>query len=1174
MGKSEIRDFALRVRKGLMEQVARRAEMLDVTRDGPGASVAAQPVRPTIPEVSISTAAVENQPGFQAAYDALVKAVRERGFDRVVEDAACTWFNRFTCLWYMEVNGYLPEGIPGLSGLERMPHGTGHQRNLIISQCKKLSGMFPYIFEDRMGFEGLLLPDRLLGEDSIVRDMMDSIDREEFLENVQITGWLYQYFISPEKDRVYAALRRNKKTKKDDIAAATQLFTPDWIVKYMVENSLGRLWLEAHPDDDLKSGWRYYLEEAGQSGEVVCRLKEAAAERKGLSPEEIKVLDPAMGSGHILVYAFDVLYSIYLSAGYMEESIPALILENNLYGLDIDDRAAGLAYFALMMKGRSKDSGLFDKKVRPRLYWIRESGDLAIEDVISLVRSDRIGGDEHDCRRDLTLLLETFRDAGELGSVIKLPDMDLVRLRKWWESLGESIGMDIEAFTVHGRIKDLINQALVMQDKYHVVVTNPPYMGIRGMNANLAGYLNTHYKISKHDLFTVFMDLARGMTIPGGFMALINQHSWMFLSSYQRFREEFAQKCCICSMLHLGSGVFWGNVGTIVQSTAFVARNMSLEGYRSVFLNLQGGSSSLLKEQALLGTKAGGGDNVHTLCISDLEDIPGKPIAYWAKESIVRAFARNKKLGELAKPRQGMATSDNNRFVRHWYEVPLQSIGFGCGSADEAKRSGCRWFPYNKGGSYRKWYGNNSLVVNWENGGEQVKELAALLYGSYTRTIKNIQFYFREAITYTFISNRMGVRYSPPGFIFDVAGSSVFAEGERLYTILAFLCSKLTGVFLEILNPTFNIQVGDIKNLPFAEIEDANVRQRIVRLCRENIEISRLEWDWRETSWDFKRHPLIEYRKEAATIEKAYSNWHYLTEKLFNRLKSNEEELNRIFIDLYQLQDALTPGLEDQDITFEKADKAGAVKSFISYAVGCMFGRYTPDSDGILNAGGFFDQSGCMKKVVKLDNIIPVMGEEFFTDNILSRFEVFLESVFMADTLEQNLDYIAAALGKRPYETAREAVGRYFERQFYKDHLNTYNKRPIYWMFSSGREGGFKALVYMHRYSPSILKALQREYLPRVMEVYRRGFVQAEEEVPKGQGTKQAKAAAKRKDVLKRRLEECVIYGRALSRAAHEGITINPDEGVTANYAKFQKIRVQHPEGDGSISVNLLEKWL
>ena len=412
---------------------------------------------------------------------------------------------------------------------------------------------------------------------------------------------------------------------------------------------------------------------------------------------------------------------------------------------------------------------------------------------------------------------------------------------------------------MHGRIKDLINQALVMQGKYHVVVTNPPYMGIRGMNANLAGYLNTHYKISKHDLFTVFMDLARGMTIPGGFMALINQHSWMFLSSYQRFREEFAQKCCICSMLHLGSGVFWGNVGTIVQSTAFVARNMSLEGYRSVFLNLQGGSSSLQKERHCWMPRRSRRYCAHPLHIRP-GGYPGNPLRTGQRKVLFVPLPETK-AGELAKPRQGMATSDNNRFIRYWYEVPLQSIGFGCGSADEAKRSGCRWFPYNKGGSYRKWYGNNSMVVNWENGGEQVKELAALLYGSYTRTIKNIQFYFREAITYTFISNRMGVRYSPPGFIFDVAGSSVFVEGERLYIILAFLCSKLTGVFLEILNPTFNIQVGDIKNLPFAEIEDAGIRQRIVRLCRENVEISRLEWDWRETSWDFKRHPLIEYRK-------------------------------------------------------------------------------------------------------------------------------------------------------------------------------------------------------------------------------------------------------------------------------------------------------------------------
>ena len=1152
MRDKELRDFALRARKSLVKQVANRAACFGITR-GPGQ-------------------AGQNAAADPAAFDALERDVRERGFDSVVEDVACIWFNRFTCLWYMEVNGYLPEGATGLSELEKACRVSEQHRQLIIRQCKRLSGMLPYVFEDRLGFERLLLPDEPFGEDSVIRDMVESTSREKFLGNVQVIGWLYQYFMSPEKDRVYAALRDNKKIKKEDIPAATQLFTPGWIVKYMVENSLGRLWLDSHPDDRLKSGWHYFLEEARQKPEGTCRIETAAERRKKLSPEEIKVLDPAMGSGHILVYAFDVLYGIYLSAGYEKGRIPGLILKNNLYGLDIDEKAADLACFALMMKARSKDSGLLDKNIRPNLYSIREGGALSVEDAVSIAEFGQNCRAGEACRRDLTLLLEVFRDAGEFGSVIKLPDIDLGRLMKWWEGIGVSIGGDAEASTAYGRIKGLIKQAIVMQGKYHVVVTNPPYMGIRGMNANLAGYLNIHYRTSKHDLFTVFMDLARRMTVPGGYMALINQHSWMFLSSYQKFREEFVRECRICSMLHLGSGVFGENVGTIVQSTAFAARNMPCGGYRSVFVDLQGRSSSSMKEQALLDIKAGRRGIVHTLCISDLEDIPGKPVAYWAKESIIRAFARNKKLGELAKPRQGMATSDNDRFVRYWYEVPVQSIGFGCSSADEALKSGCRWFPYNKGGSYRKWYGNNGLVVNWHNDGREIKELAASLYGSYTRTIKNIRYYFKEAITYTFISNKMGVRYSPRGFIFDVAGSSVFAEGDQLYIILAFLCSKLTGVFLEILNPTFNIQVGDIKNLPVAEVKDDYLRERIVRLCRESIAISRIEWDARETSWDFKKHPLLQYNKGAHTIEKAYLNWRSRTETLFSRLKSNEEELNRIFIDLYRLQDILTPEVEDRDITIEKADRVSAVKSLVSYAVGCMFGRYSPGRNGIVNAGGAFEQGKSMERVVKMDNIIPVMGPEFFKDNMLSRFEGFIGDVFGPGTLEENLEYTAGALGKRQGETAREAIGRYFDREFYKDHLNMYKRRPVYWMFSSGREGGFKALVYIHRYCPSVLGVLRREYLQRAVDAYRDEIVRVEAAASGKAGTAGAKTLWKRMEVLARRLDECVVYDRALSRADSEGIIINPDDGVAANYSKFQNITIPHPEGKGLLSINLLAK--
>jgi len=1198
LGKNELKDFALRARNNLIEQVAQRAALFGITWDTMERDEGANPGSQT--ETNFYGPPEAGEARRTVSVTALRRDVQERGFERVIEDAACIWFNRLVCLWYMEVNGYLPpekaifapqkrskeqteikgstviiflDEERGYKGKSPGDEGEGLFRYKIIRRCEEFSEIMPFLFADSLGYERLLLPDCLIGESSVVRDMVEHLDREDFLDNVQITGWLYQYFISPKKDEVYEGLRKNKKIAKEDIPAATQLFTPDWIVKYMVENSLGRLWLASHPESRLKSGWYYYIEEAEQSVEAAERMP-MVAERK-LSSEDIKVMDPAMGSGHILVYAFDVMYEIYLSQGYKREQIPALIIENNLYGLDIDDRASSLACFALMMKARSRDKDFLLKGIRPNLYALRESGDLDVGDAMPLAAKGQGLQVQEECTNDLNRLLEAFRDAREFGSVIKLPDMDLERLQGWWEGLGGHKRRYTDGLAIppimYNRVSILINKAKALQGKYHVVVTNPPYMGIRGMNSRLADYLNIHYRYSKHDLFTVFMDLALQMTVEGGFLALINQHSWMFLSSYRKFREKFLQQCCICSMLHLGSGVFEGNVGTIVQSTAFVARRVQTKGYRSVFIDLQSCGGSDAKERALLAPDLDCGETKrYTTCVSDLEGIPGRPIAYWAHQRIVRAFADNKKLGDLAKPRQGMATSDNNRFVRYWYEVPFYRIGFGCGDAAKALQSGRRWFPYNKGGAYRKWYGNNSFVVNWEEDGREIKDLAASLYGNHSRTIKNIGHYFREAITYTFISTNLGVRYSPPGFIFDVAGSSIFAPEGDLYILLAFLCSKVSKMFLEVLNPTFNIQVGDIKNLPVVDIKDDTLRDKIVRLSRENIEISRTDWDSKETSWNFKRHPLIEYKEGAGTIEGAYSNWLQQAKGLIERLRRNEEQLNGIFIQLYGLQQSLTPTVEDKDITIRKPDRDEAVKSFISYAVGCMFGRYSPGAEGLISGGGPFHPGKYKGFAVKEDNIIPITDSECFKDNLLSLFISFVGTVFGRENLTQNLEFIARSLGAKQGETAGAAIGRYLEKVFYKDHLSMYNRRPVYWLFHSGRENGFKALVYMHRYKSSTLSVMREKYLRRVIAFYRNELNCKEKPIPGVSGPSEAKRAEKRRETLRKRLDECIVYDRALLRAIREGITINPDDGVINNYIKFQNVLAEGREKGQSIRVNLL----
>lgn len=1137
MAKDDLKGFALRTRESIIKQVTENICRFSTAKES-------------------------------KALDDLFRDVQKKGFESVVEDIARIWFNRFICIWYMEVNGYLPPGTVLSAGA-------------LTKQCKKLAEIIPYVFENNLGYEQLLITKDFIEEGSIIRDMKESIDREAFINNVQITGWLYQYFISPRKDKIYRGLKKNRKITKGDIPTATQFFTPDWIVKYMVENSLGRLWLNSYPDSGLKAGWHYYIDEEEQELGTRGPLQKGT-DKERLLPEDIKFMDPAMGSGHILAYAFDVLYDIYLSRGYAKDIIPSLILEKNLYGLDIDDRVTGLACFALMMKARDKDKHFLQRGIILKLYSLQGSGGLAVDDVVS--PAHRLGGVSlpEGCLKDIELLLETFRNAQEFGSVINIPDMDLARLQRWWETLGKHIAEnnDMQEICVplYRRILSLIEQAKVMQDKYHVVATNPPYMGIRGMNPRLSNYLSTYYKYSKYDLFTVFMDLALNMTLKGGYLSLINQHSWMFLSSYKGFRDGFIRECCIYSMLHLGTGAFGEGVGTIVQSTVFVAKRVQVEGYRSIFMDLQRYRDSYSKERALLGLEYGhSGIGRYTVCISDLEGIPGKPIAYWACQRVISAFRDNSKLWEVARPRQGMATSDNNRFVRYWYEVPFRSIGFGYGSTEEARLSGYKWFPYNKGGTYRKWYGNNSMVVNWEGDGKEIKELASSLYGSYTRTIKNLQYYFQEAITYTFISTNLGARYSPQGFIFDVAGSSIFASKENLYLLLALLCSKPLKMFLELLNPTFNIQVGDIKNLPIVDIQDDTLKDEIVQLAKENIEISKTDWDFKETSWDFKVHPLLQQRKDSHTVEEACLNYERRAEGLIDRLRQNEERLNMIFIKLYGLEGIVSPKVEDKDITIDKPEKGEILRSFISYAVGCMFGRFILTGDGFLckdnkNPG------------IKGSEIIPITGAGCMKGSILQQFIKFIRTTFGEENLLQNLGFIAGGLGRKKGESDVAAIGRYLENSFYKDHLNRYNRRPVYWLFDAGKQKSFKALVYFHRFNSSTLLIMREQYLRSAIKSYKGKLYNkktlrddevlnsTEEPVLKVDAPFVSTEGMKAKKTINAMLKECTIYDRAISEAIRRGIDIDPNEGVINSYEKFQNILINPKGKEKPLKINLLAR--
>lgn len=1198
MDKSAIKNFAAYARKKLKEQIEQKAYVLGITKS--------EVKKPIINEDTFEVNGYKYEKKWLKHRNSLISRINEKGFEFVIEEAAYTWFNRIIAIRFMEVNEYLPSGVRVLSSTDpdrAEPDVIREAANLdfedldvdliyelqdenkteelfkyiLIKLCKELGKIMPVVFEEIEDYTELLLPDMLLSEDSVIRELITSVSEEDFKEQVEIIGWLYQYYMSEKKDEVFLSLKENKKITKENIPAVTQLFTPYWIVRYMVENSLGRLWLEAHPDEKLKSKWKYYLEEAEQEMEVMQQLIIIRNKNKDLKPEDIKFLDPAMGSGHILVYAFEVLYDIYKSSGYLEREIPRLILENNLYGLDIDDRAAQLAYFAVMMKARSYNRRIFRDKIELNLCSIQESNGISKEAIDFLLDSKETEGEKKVYREDVEYLISVFNDAKEYGSILEVKPIDFAALEKRIEEIRNRDTEDIfkqqYRSIILEKMPQLIKQAKIMSQKYDTVSTNPPYMGIRGMNNKLAEYLSKTYPNSKSDLFAVYMEVAINKIKPDRFISIINQQSWMFLSSYNELRKEYTGKSVMYNMIHLGSKAFEENVGTIVQTTAFVSRKTLIRGYKSKFIRLVEGTNSNEKQNKLLETKNNSDkDTVYIASLSDFDDIPGKPIAYWVSNKIISIFKNNKKLGDLAAPRQGMATSDNNRFLRLWYEVPIDKIGFNFSSIDEAKYSNKKWYPYNKGGQYRKWFGNNEFVVNWENDGEEIKGFASSIYKSYTRTIKNIDYYFKEAITYTFISADMGVRYSPKGFIFDVAGSSIFINNESLFVILSFLCSKLSRKFLDILNPTFNIQVGDIKNLPIIEIKDENLNQKIIDISKRNIEISKNEWDLFETSWDFNKHPFIIHKHGFQKIEQVFNSFREFCERNKKELKENEEKLNEIFIDLYNLKDEVSSEAQDKDITLRSADREREIRSFISYAVGCMFGRYSLDEEGLIYAGGKFDPERYKTFKVNLDNVIPITDDEYFEDDVVSRFIEFLKVTFGTETLEENLDFIADTLGKKGEETARQRIRRYFLKDFYKDHVGIYQKKPIYWLFDSGRNDGFKALIYMHRYDTGNVARVRTDYLHILQKKYEAEINRLNMVMESGASAREKNEARKKKEKIQKKIDECRQYEQVIAQVANQRIDLDLDDGVSVNYAKFQGVEASQGEGRKPLKADLLAR--
>ena len=1121
---------------------------------------------------------------------ALIAEINDKGYKQVMEEVAYTWFNRFSALRFMEVNGYLPSHVRvftdeennfkpqiiteaihlDLYGLdmEKVYELKDAEKTeelykyLLIVQCNALNKILPGMFQKIADYTELLLPDNLLREGSVIQQMIELIPEDDWKDAVQIIGWLYQYYNSEKKNDVFAALKKNVKITKENIPAATQLFTPDWIVRYMVENSLGRLWLEGHPDvkeqllpteeeqsayaarnrDPEDTKWHYYLEEAEQEPEVQAQLVEIRKEYTALTPDQLKVIDPCSGSGHILAYMFDVLMKIYESYGYTTREAVASIVEDNLYGLDIDDRAAQLAYFAVMMKARQYDRRFFSRGIQPHVYAIVESNHV-----------DKFAVD-YFCNGDakLTVTMDTIikelHDAKEYGSILTVTPQDWSVLYNRFAEITEDINMSRD--TALRELVPLVQVAEALTQKYDVVVTNPPYAGISNLSSKVNNFIKDNYPDSKADFFSVFIERCNDLVRENGLQAMITQHGWMFLSSFEKLRAKLLKNETV-TMAHLGARAFEEIGGEVVQTTSFVMIKSELNDYRGVYCRLiepntqQGKEDMFLLEQNRFSTKQ-----------KNFYDIPGTPFAYWLSDTMFDIFKNSKTLSDVAKPRQGLATSDNDRFLKLWHEVDFSKIGFGITSIDDDRKFEYKWFPCTKGGSFRRWYGNNDYIVNWENDGEEIKAYAAKLYRNYTRTIKNIPFYFRKGLTWSTISSGLfSLRYVPEGFVFETKGAMCYVDDKYLYSVIALYNTKVMQQFLAVVSPTLDYHEGPLGRTPIL-LEDNSEIDEITKNC---ITISKNEWDSFENSWDYKVHPLIELRTECVRVHEqqnyhikdVYLVWSQLCDKRFQQLKDNEEKLNRHFIDVYNLQNELTPEIEENDVSVRKADLGRDIRSFISYAVGCMFGRYSLDVDGLAYAGGEWDSSKYASFAADKDNIIPICDDEYFEDDIVGLFVEFVKTVYGAETLDENLKFIADALGGKGQP--KDVIRNYFLNDFYADHCKIYQKRPIYWLFDSGKKNGFKALIYMHRYQPDTIARIRTDYVHEQQARYRTAIADLEQRIANASTGERVKLK-KKLTTLQAQDTEVRTYEEKIHHLADQMISIDLDDGVKKNYAIFQDV--------------------
>lgn len=1240
MNKSSLKIFAIEARKELMEKMRTRLEILGINKNG------IEKAKVIGKEVEVKGALYPKE-----SYDSLIRKYKQIGYEELIEESAYTWFNRLTALAFMEVNGYIEEKMIFNNGIKNEPaiidnyyefeffknldsdlqkelHNLRDENTpnsieklysiLMEEKCEDLSNIMPFMFKKKGTYSDILFPTGLLMENSLLVRLREEIGAEAPIE---LIGWLYQFYNSEKKDQVFEALKKNTKIAKENIPAATQLFTPDWIVKYMVENSLGKIALESTGiNESLKNNWKYYID------------SELDKNSEKIKIEDIKILDPAMGSGHILVYAFDLLFEMYENLGWSTKESVLSILKNNIYGLEIDERAGQLASFALMMKAREKFSRLFSALKREEDFKLNT---LIIEESNSL--SERIKNRIKDNNlNNLNEIIQEFEDAKEYGSILKLESIDKELLEREFNLLKESFNNNEQETLIFNEdeiiidineelelIGNLIKQHITLVNQYETVVTNPPYMGGKGFSPKLKTYVEKNYKDSKSDLFAIFIERCNEFTKKDCYTSMITMPSWLFLSSFESTRSYIISNLKIQSLLHMGRGIFGIDFGSVAFTLKKELPNKEKGSYyrlhkrnfqhiyyndiEKIFLNSK--EDFNYKYNFDLYRDDEGVNIIPNFSIEngqqikfqakqkDFEKIPGSPIAYWVSDKVREIFEKNQKLGEVGEAKVGLQTGDNNKFLRLWNEVNYNKIGYNMSNSEEALESKKKWFPYNKGGEFRKWYGNQEYLVNWENDGYEIKNFYDGK-GKLRSRPQNTEYYFKESISWGLITSAgSSFRYFPKGFIYDITGMSYFNNSKDFISLIGGLNTKITKNLLEILNSTLALQIGDFIKLPNLKIED----ERIKILTQQNIDMSKEEWDSRETSWDFKKLSLI----DSKDLKTAYENYCNHWRDNFVQLHKNEEELNRLFIEIYDLQDEMDEKVAFDDITILKKEakivqidnsipkefsteaekylynrgvslefnKDELVKQFLSYAVACIMGRYSINKSGLImtNSDDILELSenkfivkgtdGEIRQEIESKflpdefGIIPITDEKDFSNDIVEKVKEFIKFVYGEENLKDNLNFIAEALGNKDNNSAEEIIRAYFIKDFYSDHLQRYQKRPIYWLMNSGKKNAFSCLFYMHRYEPLTVARVRADYLIPYQEMLenKRKFIerQLSDDDISAKEKKNIEKQLKELDTLLKELRE---YANEVKHIAEQKIPLDLDDGVNVNYEKLGAI--------------------